>query len=124
MLPTEGRRSNIQIVANILALLRLGEAGKTEVMYTVNMSHSQTEKYLKWLQELGLLCKVMKENRPASYRVTKKGLKLLSEIEHMQEMLRREEMPKILHAPELAKTVGKRPYNRIPGSLRNPTREH
>lgn len=124
MLPSERRRSSIEIIADILKLLRLGESGKTEVMYIVNMSHSLTEKYLNWLQELRLLDKVMNENRPVSYRVTKKGLKLLSEIEHMQEMLRREEVLEVLCAPELTKTVGKRPYHRILRSLRNLTPEH
>ena len=113
MLPLEGRRSSIRIVADILGLLRLGEAGKTEVMYTVNMSYYQTQKYLNWLLELGLLDKVMKENQLLSYRVTKKGLRLLSEIENMQEMLQSEEALKVLHAPELANTVREQPHRRI-----------
>ena len=46
------RRSTIEIIADILRLLRLGEAGKTEIMYTVNMSYDQRQKYLRKLLKL------------------------------------------------------------------------
>ena len=40
------RRSNIEIIGD---MLRVGEngAGKTEIMYSANMSYSQLQKYLK-----------------------------------------------------------------------------
>jgi len=101
----EGRRSSIQIIADILRLLRLGEAGKTEIMYTVKMSYYQTQKYLNMLLKLDLLDAVMKENRLVSYRVTEKGLKLLIQIENMQEMLHWEEALDVLRAPNLTKIV-------------------
>ncbi|MEK7354765.1 MAG: winged helix-turn-helix domain-containing protein, partial [Chloroflexota bacterium] len=40
------RRSSIQIIAD---MLRLGEAGKTEIMYSANMSYFQLQKYLNFL---------------------------------------------------------------------------
>ena len=42
------RRSNIEIIGE---MLRLGEngAGKTELMYGVNMSYTQIQKYLSFL---------------------------------------------------------------------------
>jgi predicted transcriptional regulator len=113
MLSLEGRRSTIQIVAEILRLLRLGEASRTEVMYTVNMSHHQARKYVSWLLELGLVEEIDKEHRFACYRATSKGLQLLSQIEHMQEMLQGEEGLKNLTVLEPARTPREQPHRRI-----------
>ena len=104
MLQPDGRRTSIDIIADILRLLRLGEAGKTEIIYTVNMSYYQAQKYLNRLLKLDLLNEVRKENRLVSYRVTVRGLKLLSVIENTQEMLRRNEVLDVLNAPKLTKT--------------------
>jgi len=98
------RRSAIEVIADILRLLRLGEAGKTEIMYTVKMSYSQRQKYLRNLLELGLLDEDRQDTRSVIYRITRKGLNLLTAIENMQEMLRLEELPVILHSPKIAKT--------------------
>jgi len=98
------RRSAIEIIADILRLLRLGEASKTEIMYTVKMSYSQRQKYLRNLLELGLLDEVRQDTRSVIYRITPKGLNLLTAIENMQEMLRLEELPVILYSPEVVKT--------------------
>ena len=78
------RRSNIQIIAD---MLRLGEAGKTEIMYSANMSYFQLQKYLKFLLELKLIDKVALGNPSVSYRVTAKGFRLLKNIDNIQEML-------------------------------------
>ena len=78
------RRSNIQIIAD---MLRLGEAGKTEIMYGANMSYFQLQKYLKFLLEMKLIDKVALGNPSVSYRVTEKGFKLLKNIDSLQEML-------------------------------------
>ena len=74
----ERRRSSIEIIADIL---RLGEAGKTEIMYSANMSFFQLQKYLKYMLELGLIDKVTVGNPSVTYRVTQKGLKLLRNID-------------------------------------------
>ena len=87
------RRSAIEIIADILRLLRLGEAGKTEIMYTVNLSYSQIQKYLRNLLELGLLDEVRQDTRSVIYRIPRKGLDLLTAIENMHEVLRLEELP-------------------------------
>ena len=68
------RRSNIEVIAD---MLRLGEAGKTEIMYSANMSYKQIQKYLQFLLELRLIDKVTVGNPIVTYRVTKKGLRLL-----------------------------------------------
>ena len=78
------RRSNIEVIAD---MLRLGEAGKTEIMYSANMSYAQLQKYLKFLLQLGLIDKVTVGNPIVTYRVTKKGLRLLRSIDSILEML-------------------------------------
>jgi len=80
----ERRRSNIEVIADIL---RLGEAGKTEIMYSANMSYFQLQKYLSFLLQLGLIDKVTVGNPIVTYRVTKKGFRLLKNIESILELL-------------------------------------
>lgn len=80
----EQRRSSIEVIAD---MLRLGEAGKTEIMYSANMSYHQLQKYLSFLLELGLIHKVTVGNPVVTYRVTRKGLKLLRNIDSILEML-------------------------------------
>ncbi len=71
----------------IADMLRLGEAGKTEIMYSANMSYHQLQKYLKFLLELRLIDKVTVGNPIVTYRVTKKGLRLLRSIDSILEIL-------------------------------------
>ena len=81
------RRSNIQIIAD---MLRLGEAGKTEIMYSANMSYFQLQKYLRFLLDLKLIDKVYLGNPSVSYRVTEKGFNLLKHIDSIQQILESE----------------------------------
>ncbi|HEY78914.1 MAG TPA: hypothetical protein G4O09_07370 [Dehalococcoidia bacterium] len=78
------RRSSMEVIADIL---RLGEAGKTEIMYSANMSFAQLQKYLKFMLELKLIDKVTVGNPVVTYRVTKKGLRLLRSIDSILEIL-------------------------------------
>jgi predicted transcriptional regulator len=78
------RRSNIQVIAD---MLRLGEAGKTEIMYSANMSYFQLQKYLQFLTEKELIDKVTVGNPKITYRITEKGLRLLESIDNILEML-------------------------------------
>lgn len=80
----ERRRSSIEVIADIL---RVGEAGKTEIMYSVNMSFFQLQKYLKYLLELALIDKVTVGNPTVTYRVTAKGSKLLRNIDKVLQIL-------------------------------------
>ena len=80
----ERRRSNIEVIADIL---RLGEAGKTEIMYSANMSYRQLQKYLTFMLQLGLITKVTVGNPVVTYRVTRKGLRLLRSIDGILEIL-------------------------------------
>ena len=80
------RRSNIEIIAD---MLRVGEngAGKTEIMYTANMSYSQIQKYLDYLINQGFINKVNMDNTLVAYQVTDSGLKLLKAIDTLMNML-------------------------------------
>ncbi|MCX7911808.1 MAG: winged helix-turn-helix domain-containing protein [Dehalococcoidales bacterium] len=80
------RRSSIEIIAD---MLRVGEsgAGKTEIMYTANMSYSQIQRYLDYLVNQGFVTKVNLENTTVAYRVTDSGLKLLRAIDTLMNML-------------------------------------
>ena len=80
------RRSNIEIIAD---MLRVGEngAGKTEIMYSANMSYSQIQKYLDYLVSQGFINRVDMDNTVVAYQVTDSGLKLLRAIDTLMEML-------------------------------------
>ncbi len=78
------RRSNIEVIADIL---RLGEAGKTEIMYSANMSYRQLQKYLDFMVESGFLEQIVVPNPGIKYKVTKKGQRLLRSIEPILEQL-------------------------------------
>jgi len=80
------RRSNIEIIAD---MLRVGEngAGKTEIMYTANMSFNQIQKYLKYLVNQGFISKVNMDNTMVAYQVTDSGFKLLKAIDTLMNML-------------------------------------
>jgi predicted transcriptional regulator len=80
------RRSSIEIIAD---MLRVGEngAGKTEIMYSANMSYSQIQRYLDYLVNQGFISKVNMDNALVAYQVTDTGMKLLKAIDALMEML-------------------------------------
>jgi len=80
------RRSNIEIIAD---MLRVGEngAGKTEIMYSANMSYAQIQKYLGFLLSHGFINKVKVGNPSVAYQVTEKGGELLRNIDGIVEVL-------------------------------------
>ena len=84
------RRSDIEIIAD---MLKVGEngAGKTEIMYSANMSYRQIQKYLGFLVGQGFIDKMKIGNPSVTYQVTDSGLKLLQLISNIREMLGMEE---------------------------------
>ena len=68
-------------------ILRLGQAGKTEIMYGANMSYRQLQRYLGYLTEKGFIDTTKVGNPVTQYKVNKKGFRLLENIEHLLEML-------------------------------------
>ncbi len=86
MLKLSNRRSNIQIIAE---MLRTGEsgAGKTKIMYNNNMSYSQVQKYMGFLLTRGFISEMFVGNPKVTYQVTDTGSKLLKSIDNVTEML-------------------------------------
>lgn len=80
------RRSDIKIIAD---MLRAGEkgAGKTEIMYSANMSFTQIQKYLDYLVNQGFIQKMDMGNSLTAYKVTENGLKLLKAIDNLLSMM-------------------------------------
>ena len=80
------RRSDVEIMAD---MLKVGEngAGKTEIMYSANMSYRQIQKYLGFLVANGFIDKMKMGNPSVTYQVTDNGLKLLQLINNIKEML-------------------------------------
>ena len=80
------RRSNVEIIAD---MLRVGEngAGKTEIMYSANMSYTQIQKYLGFLLNHEFINRVEVGNPVVTYQVTEKGLNLLKNIDSIMEVL-------------------------------------
>jgi len=70
-------------------MLKVGEngAGKTEIMYSANMSYSQIQKYLGYLMAQGFIDRMQMGNPSVTYQVTDSGLKLLQLISSIKEML-------------------------------------
>jgi len=70
-------------------MLRVGTngAGKTEIMYSANMSYYQLQKYLRFLLERGFIDRLIAENSHFNYRLTEKGDKLLKSIDNVLEAL-------------------------------------
>ncbi len=80
------RRSDIEIIADMLEVGENG-AGKTEIMYSANMSYAQIQKYLGYLMAQGFVDKMKMGNPSVTYQVTDSGLKLLELISRIKEML-------------------------------------
>jgi predicted transcriptional regulator len=80
------RRSDIEIIADMLEVGENG-AGKTEIMYSANMSYAQIQKYLGYLMAQGFIDKMKLGNPSVTYKVTDNGLKLLELISSIKEML-------------------------------------
>jgi predicted transcriptional regulator len=80
------RRSNIEIISEMLRIGANG-AGKTEIMYSANMSYRQIQKYLKFMMAQGLIDKVEIGNPSVAYQVTEKGHGLRQSIETVLEVL-------------------------------------
>ena len=80
------RRSDVEIIADMLEVGENG-AGKTEIMYSANMSYRQIEKYLGFLVANGFIDKMKMGNPSVTYQITDSGLKLLQLINNIKEML-------------------------------------
>jgi predicted transcriptional regulator len=70
-------------------MLKVGEngAGKTEIMYSANMSYAQIQKYLGFLLSHEFINRVEVGNPVVTYQVTDKGEELLKNIDGIMEIL-------------------------------------
>lgn len=91
------KRSNIEILADILRLLRLGNTGKIQITHFAHLNSEQASTYIGNLIKAGLLEGAEEEMGLPSYRITKKGLAALSVIENIKELLPPEGALDILH---------------------------
>ncbi len=83
-----GRRSSIEIIGEILRLSADG-AGRTRIMYAVNMSHSQMKKYIEFLILHGFLNEMPEHTQGSNYvyYTTLKGKSLLKDIDKLDTIL-------------------------------------
>ncbi len=77
------RRSTIQIIGDIL---RVKEATKTEIMYSLGFNSGRAKKYIGYLQRLGFL-EMATNGRKTTYKVTPTGKELLGKIDELVECL-------------------------------------
>jgi predicted transcriptional regulator len=70
------RRSNLEIVYDILTLCDNGGVGKTAVTYSANLSYTQLRKYLSTLSSSHLI----RMDLAAKFRTTLQGQQLLGDI--------------------------------------------
>jgi predicted transcriptional regulator len=71
------RRSNLEIVYDILALCDNGGVGKTAIMYGANLSYTMLRKYLSSLSSSHLI----QMDSAGKLRTTPQGQQLLGEIQ-------------------------------------------
>ena len=93
--PTKARRSDVQIMAEILVASRFTELGRPEISSTVNISYMQAQRYLKRLSDLRLVDAEVKEDNHVCYRTNEKGNRLLIQVESIQELLQRRKPAKL-----------------------------
>ena len=79
------RRSKFEIIADIL---RLGEASRTKILYSSNISWYLLKKYLSLLTEQGFLT-IIKNGKHRIYRPTKEGEILLHRIDEVYREIRK-----------------------------------
>lgn len=95
-------RSRIEIIADILRLLRLGNTGKTQITHFAKINWDQGSKYIDDLLEEELLEGAEEEMGLPCYRITKKGLMVLGFIENLKDMLPVDGAVDILHRSKIS----------------------
>jgi predicted transcriptional regulator len=78
------RRSDIEIMGDIL---RLRNAGRTQIMYNADLNYYQLQKYLSFLTERGFMEKLPINDSHYHYNSTPKGETLLGHIDKVMELL-------------------------------------
>jgi len=76
-------RNRIEITANILELAKQGSR-KTRIMYLGNLSFDLVQKYLKQLEQFGLVEIKGTEKGERFYNITTRGVEFLSDFYELQ----------------------------------------
>ncbi len=76
------RRDRLDIIAAILSAARGEGQKKTAIAYKANLNFNRAEKYLKYLEEKGLI-----ENINGEYWTTEKGEEFLRDYQKIMELL-------------------------------------
>jgi predicted transcriptional regulator len=76
-------------MAEILLTSRFAEVGRLEISSHVNISYTQSQRYLKRLSDLRLVDSKINEGNHISYKTNEKGNQLLIQVESIQELLQR-----------------------------------
>lgn len=90
------RRDRLGILAEILEVAKNNE-GKTRIMYSVNLSFSQINEYLKFLTQMGFI-EIQKTNGKKRYQTTSKGYDYIDNYVDMSKLL----VPKEAETPLLS----------------------
>ena len=104
------RRSNIEIIADIL---RLGIVGKTDILYGCDLSYHQMHRYLRFLLAQGFLKSDDDEDTPKRYKPTKVGEQLLSDIDKVRALLELRDRDAVVEPHEVKNTISKDEYKNL-----------
>ncbi len=83
-MPVGIRRSEIEIIRDIL---RVNVGRTTSLRYSVNLSHSQMQKYLTFLERSDLIKLERHGTRALSFQVTSKGKQALEQIDRLFDLV-------------------------------------
>ena len=78
------RRSELEIIRDIL---RLDVGRTTSLRYNVNLSHSQMQKYLAFLERSELIRLDRQGTRSWTFQVTEKGRQALDQMDRLFELM-------------------------------------
>jgi len=84
--PQQKRRDKLYIIAEILEIAREGVL-KTQIMYRANLSFTQLNDYLKFMEKVSLIDRKV-ENGKEIYKATSKGLEYLQRYREITELLK------------------------------------
>ena len=82
-----GRRSSIQIIAEIISISEYTSTSKADIKEKAKISHKQSSEYRNRLIKLGLIQPAMDDNFKNRFQATSKGLQLLATIQSIKAIL-------------------------------------
>lgn len=89
------RRSKLDLVLNVLSVVKDGVDKPTRIMYAANLSWRPTQRILKSLVQQGFLQMIEKTGSKRSkrkYEITEKGINIIRYFEGAQDLLDLEEI--------------------------------